>query len=165
MRQVLAGVASLICVRGWRSAWRVGLWLAYFVWLVMARYVTSCGGATISSYELPSTAVAVGSRTGVAYTTGGGFSKVFERPSYQAAAVQQYLARHAASLPPISLFNVSTRAYPDVSLLGYNLLSFYANQNWINPFPGGGTRWVCVRGFDVGGSRASPCTYTALRRL
>ena len=40
------------------------------------------------------------------------------------------------------MFNASGRAFPDVATLGYNMLSFYANQNWINPFPGGGTSFA-----------------------
>ena len=83
-------------------------------------YVTSCGGATISSYSLPNTAVAVGTRTGVAYTTGGGFSAVFPRPSYQDAAVTEYLTKHSSVLPPSSMFNSSCRAFPDVATLGYD---------------------------------------------
>jgi len=91
------------------------------------------------------------------FLAGGGFSNVFPRPSYQDRAVKAYLQSNATShLPPSSLFNASGRAFPDVSLLGYNLLTFYANQNWINPFPGGGTRsdgctalCSCMHGTDT----------------
>lgn len=84
--------------------------------------------ARFSSYDLPSTAVAVGTRTGVAYTTGGGFSGVFPRPGYQDAAVEAYLTEHKSTLPPAHMFNASNRAFPDVSILGYNLLTFYYGQ-------------------------------------
>lgn len=75
--------------------------------------------------------------------SGGGFSNVFAQPSYQTAAVANYLATAPKSaLPPASMFNASGRAFPDVATLGYNMLSFYAGQNWINPFPGGGTSFA-----------------------
>lgn len=48
--------------------------------------------------------------------SGGGFSSVFPRPRWQAAAVDAYVAR--ATMPNASLFNGSGRAVPDVSALG-----------------------------------------------
>merc|ERR1712046_527741 len=55
---------------------------------------------------------------GTLITTGGGFSDVESRPSWQDSAVKRYMA--ATTLPPASLWNSSGRAYPDVSLAGYH---------------------------------------------
>ena len=58
-------------------------------------------------------------------TTGGGFSFVFGRPAWQAAAVTNYLKVYCAAgnannckLPAASAYNASGRAYPDVSAFG-----------------------------------------------
>jgi len=45
----------------------------------------------------------------------GGFSNTFARPSYQVAAVQQYLETAKSSLPDSALWNQTGRAFPDVS--------------------------------------------------
>ena len=50
---------------------------------------------------------------------GVGFSLVEAQPSYQAAAVQAYLASGVA-LPPATKFNAKGRGYPDVSAIGQN---------------------------------------------
>lgn len=47
--------------------------------------------------------------------TGGGFSNVFPRPSYQATAVSEFLNTIPSNFTGI--FNSSGRAYPDVSTL------------------------------------------------
>merc|ERR1711907_701443 len=54
--------------------------------------------------------------------SGGGFSNVFSRPSYQDSAVDAYLKQ--PFLPSHSKFNVSSRAYPDVAALatGYMII-------------------------------------------
>lgn len=49
---------------------------------------------------------------------GGGFSNTFPIPPYQATAVASYLSKAAGSLPPQNKWNVTGRAYPDVSALG-----------------------------------------------
>lgn len=51
---------------------------------------------------------------------GGGFSDEFTQPSWQAEAVNGYLASAAAAgvLPDSSLFNAAGRGYPDVAALG-----------------------------------------------
>lgn len=49
----------------------------------------------------------------------GGFSNLFAMPSYQTAAVNNYLKTYAGSLPPSSYYNTTgTRAAPDVSANG-----------------------------------------------
>lgn len=65
---------------------------------------------------------AVGSRTGLSPEIGaglssGGFSHRWVRPSWQAAAVQDYLST-AANLPVAYRYNSSGRAFPDVSAQG-----------------------------------------------
>jgi tripeptidyl-peptidase I len=51
----------------------------------------------------------------VASLSGGGFSNYFGRPTYQAAAVENYLTEMKAKLPPQAKWNATGRAYPDVS--------------------------------------------------
>jgi len=57
---------------------------------------------------------------GIYWTTGGGFSNIFPTPSYQQAAVSNYLS--TAQLPPSAWFNSTGRAYPDVSAVGHYLV-------------------------------------------
>ncbi len=47
--------------------------------------------------------------------SGGGFSTMFAQPSWQQAAVSNYLSSNSKSLPPSSYWNATGRAYPDVS--------------------------------------------------
>ncbi|KAF7187867.1 Aorsin, partial [Pseudocercospora fuligena] len=54
------------------------------------------------------------------FWSGGGFSNIHGRPSFQAQAVSQYLAKHDPHYP-LGTFNASGRAYPDVALLGANV--------------------------------------------
>ncbi|OAA56920.1 Peptidase S8/S53, subtilisin/kexin/sedolisin [Cordyceps fumosorosea ARSEF 2679] len=67
---------------------------------------------------------AVGATTGVAAAesamelSGGGFSEYFERPKWQAAAVEGYLAKHGAQRK--GLYNEKGRGIPDVAALGQN---------------------------------------------
>jgi len=68
---------------------------------------------------------AVAANNGMSWTTGGGFSNLVPRPSWQNKAVQQYLNTPGV-LPPASMFNASGRAYPDVSANGHNLLVMIA---------------------------------------
>ncbi|KAJ3820946.1 peptidase S8/S53 domain-containing protein [Lentinula raphanica] len=68
---------------------------------------------------------AVGATTGIApevavneFPSGGGFSRLFAQPSYQASAVSGYLAKIGST--NAGLFNASGRAYPDVAAQGEN---------------------------------------------
>lgn len=56
----------------------------------------------------------------------GGFSNIFPRPAYQDAAVNAYLA--TLSEEYTGLFNLSGRAYPDVSTQGSQFLVNVAGQ-------------------------------------
>ncbi|CEO98853.1 hypothetical protein PBRA_006967 [Plasmodiophora brassicae] len=61
--------------------------------------------------------VSCSSQTGGIITSGGGFSTLFAQPSYQKQAVQAFLNKvPAAAQSPVA----SGRAYPDVSLMGFN---------------------------------------------
>lgn len=62
------------------------------------------------------------------FTTGGGFSVVEPQPSYQATAVNAYLASGVA-LPPATKFNSKGRGYPDVASIGQN------NVRYLPPWP------------------------------
>lgn len=57
---------------------------------------------------------------------GGGFSNYFPAPVWQSDAVAKYLNSGAA--PPLSMFNISNRAYPDISLAGHNFLVLVEGQ-------------------------------------
>lgn len=68
--------------------------------------------------------VPTGVNYGTPWTTGGGFSNTSLQPSYQADFVKQYLLtlNEYGMLPPPGYFNILGRAYPDVSMVGHNLL-------------------------------------------
>lgn len=70
-------------------------------------YVTTVGG----TYK---TAPEVAALDG-GFTSGGGFSDYFARPSYQDAAVSAYLSANNAFPKYAGLFNTSGRAYPDIA--------------------------------------------------
>jgi len=53
-------------------------------------------------------------------SSGGGFSNYFPMPEYQFEAVKQYWSND--NLPATSFYNVTGRAYPDISALGVNYL-------------------------------------------
>ncbi|KAH9912155.1 subtilisin-like protein [Epithele typhae] len=79
-------------------------------------YVTSVGATQVvpgNSVRDPESAVFQ------RFPSGGGFSNVFPVPSFQKAAVANYLAHHVPSLPA-GVFNASGRAFPDVSANGLN---------------------------------------------
>ncbi|KAG9949310.1 aorsin, partial [Aureobasidium melanogenum] len=70
------------------------------------------------------------------FGSGGGFSNIFEIPSYQAAAVSNYLTNHPPPYTSYSttddadigagggIYNRNGRGYPDVSAIGDNVLIF-----------------------------------------
>lgn len=76
-------------------------------------YVTTIGGTSFKNpFKITSEITD--------YISGGGFSNVFKMPDYQASAVEGYLKTEAATLPPLSYFNTSGRAYPDMAALSDN---------------------------------------------
>jgi len=66
-------------------------------------WVTTVGGTTGNTPE------------SAAAFSGGGFSEVFGRPSYQNATVSTWLSIDKTHIPVVPYFNSSGRAYPDVS--------------------------------------------------
>lgn len=68
------------------------------------------------------------------FSSSGGFSNHFSRPSYQVAAVDGYLDRYVPGYPyyegdvdvntTIGLYNRAGRGYPDVSANGANLRAY-----------------------------------------
>eukprot|EP00297_Palpitomonas_bilix_P005380 CAMPEP_0113896130 /NCGR_PEP_ID=MMETSP0780_2-20120614/17809_1 /TAXON_ID=652834 /ORGANISM="Palpitomonas bilix" /LENGTH=816 /DNA_ID=CAMNT_0000887161 /DNA_START=63 /DNA_END=2513 /DNA_ORIENTATION=- /assembly_acc=CAM_ASM_000599 len=72
------------------------------------------------------------SRTSGLITAGGGFSDVFERPSYQNTAVEEYFRLTNSSAvydsPPTSKFNSTGRAYPDIAAIANNYLIVLAGK-------------------------------------
>ncbi|KAI1796864.1 subtilisin-like protein [Ganoderma leucocontextum] len=77
-------------------------------------YVTTVGatqvanGSTVRDPEVATTT----------FASGGGFSNVFPRPSWQDKQVADYLSQHGPAYAP-GVFNRSGRAYPDVSANGH----------------------------------------------
>jgi tripeptidyl-peptidase-1 len=53
------------------------------------------------------------------FSSGGGFSTITARPSWQDSVVKKYLTNSSA-IPPTTDFNTSGRAIPDVAALGHN---------------------------------------------
>jgi len=78
-------------------------------------FVTAVGGTALEGW-LETGAEIVNS------LSGGGFSDFFARPTYQNAAVAQYLTSMKASLPNQSLWNNTGRGFPDVAALSANFV-------------------------------------------
>lgn len=66
-----------------------------------------------------------------AYYSGGGFSNVFELPSYQEDAVKNYLKKYAPHYGP-NVYNDTgrSRAYPDVAAIGLNVATVFAGNTY-----------------------------------
>ncbi|XP_006885517.1 PREDICTED: tripeptidyl-peptidase 1 [Elephantulus edwardii] len=89
-------------------------------------YVTTVGGTSFQNPFRVTNEI-------VDYISGGGFSNVFPRPSYQEEAVARFLSS-SPHLPPSSYFNASGRAYPDVAALsdGYWVVSNGIPTPWVS---------------------------------
>eukprot|EP01101_Sappina_pedata_P004078 TRINITY_DN1672_c0_g1_i1.p1 TRINITY_DN1672_c0_g1~~TRINITY_DN1672_c0_g1_i1.p1 ORF type:complete len:725 (+),score=304.26 TRINITY_DN1672_c0_g1_i1:48-2222(+) len=107
-------------------------------WPSQSPYVTAVGTTFITPFALPIcyrpqaqggidcqnnplSEASVSLDAGFAWTTGGGFSNVASRPSYQSSFVDSYL-QHSDSIPPSAMFNASGRAYPDFATVGHNIM-------------------------------------------
>ncbi|KAL3420026.1 Tripeptidyl-peptidase sed4 [Phlyctema vagabunda] len=73
-------------------------------------WVTTVGGTTSNSPEQAWSG------------SGGGFSEIFGRPSYQSAAVTKWLSSDTTHAGVTSYFNSSGRAYPDVAAQATNFV-------------------------------------------
>jgi tripeptidyl-peptidase-1 len=87
-------------------------------------YVTAVGAT--QGPESGKTEVVCSSKTGGVITSGGGFSDVFSRPSYQDDAVASYF--NGVTVAPKSGYNSNGRGYPDVAVLGYNYVLAIGGQ-------------------------------------
>lgn len=76
-------------------------------------FVTTIGGTVFDNpFEI------VGENTD--FISGGGFSTVFERPSYQDAAVNKFLSTAGKALPDAHYYNPGGRGFPDLAALSDN---------------------------------------------
>lgn len=80
-------------------------------------YVTTVGGTRNVNPEI----VAHNPRN--RYTSGGGFSNYFRRPSYQHAVVPQYVKSLNSTFD--GLYNKAGRGYPDIAAQGYHYLTVW----------------------------------------
>ncbi|KAK3935714.1 subtilisin-like protein [Diplogelasinospora grovesii] len=62
------------------------------------------------------------------YYSGGGFSNIFETPSWQKDAVRGYLRNHDPGYKSPEIYNRSGRAYPDVAAMGLNVTTVWLNK-------------------------------------
>jgi subtilase family serine protease len=111
-------------------------------------WVTSVGATQFIGSSAPYSEVAASilNNPPALITTGGGFSTLQSRPSWQDSVVSNYLA--TATLPPSTVFNSAGRAYPDVSFNGHNYV-VYLNLN------GGGNCNPYCNSTEVDGTSAS----------
>jgi len=89
-------------------------------WPTSSPYVLSVGAT--QGPESNSAEVVCSSKTGGVISSGGGFSNFYTQPSWQTDAVNGYLsyiAKNPASAPSAG-YTKTGRAYPDISVLGYN---------------------------------------------
>jgi tripeptidyl-peptidase I len=94
-------------------------------------YITAVGATQLAGKTLSDGEVAVAqpdvNNTYLDFYSGGGFSDVFARPSWQESQVKNYLDNYAPNYPQ-STFNRTGRGFPDVSALGLNLTTVYLGQ-------------------------------------
>jgi len=82
-------------------------------------------------------------------SSGGGFSILQSRPSWQDATISNYLAT-STNLPPTSLFNTNGRAYPDITFNGHYYIIYD------NPTGADGCTPSCNQTIVDGTSASSP---------
>jgi len=83
-------------------------------------YVTSLGATRIAGVSNGNY-----SEVGIDFSSGG-FSNYFSQPSFQSSAISTFL--NGPSVPSRSLFNVSGRAFPDISCVGNNFQVYIGGQ-------------------------------------
>lgn len=82
-----------------------------------ATHVTAVGATMGPESNLLETACT--SDRGGGITSGGGFSGIFSRPTWQDQDVTNYF-NSAPNMPPTTMFNSTMRGYPDVATMGHN---------------------------------------------
>jgi len=103
-------------------------------------YVTSVGATQLapsstaagcydknSKYTCPVTEIVCSPATGASISSGGGFSNLFDIPSYQSSVVSTYL-NSLSSSDKQQGFNTSGRGYPDISALGHDVPIIHGGQ-------------------------------------
>ncbi|KAI3334490.1 peptidase S8/S53 domain-containing protein [Ustulina deusta] len=97
-------------------------------------YITAVGATTLIGNDTDSGERAV-SRPGTgpanAYYSGGGFSNYFAVPSYQAAAVSNFMKHHAPKYGP-NVYNDTgkARGFPDVAAIGLNVATVWNGSTY-----------------------------------
>ncbi|KAJ1424378.1 peptidase S8/S53 domain-containing protein [Ochromonadaceae sp. CCMP2298] len=81
-------------------------------------YVTAVGAT--QGPESGTAEIACTSDAGGVITTGGGFSTLFDAPTYQKAAVAGYFAGLGSKETPVSGYVATGRGYPDIAMAGLN---------------------------------------------
>lgn len=113
-------------------------------WPASSPYVTAVGATYADSAATGETSVSF---------SGGGFSDYFATPTWQKAAVSNYLV-NGTGLPKKSFYNASGRGFPDVSALGTNFKVYGPDQFGI-------TTWSPVSGTSC----ASPTFAAVVTRV
>eukprot|EP00608_Synchroma_pusillum_P002961 CAMPEP_0198419158 /NCGR_PEP_ID=MMETSP1452-20131203/14_1 /TAXON_ID=1181717 /ORGANISM="Synchroma pusillum, Strain CCMP3072" /LENGTH=561 /DNA_ID=CAMNT_0044139281 /DNA_START=57 /DNA_END=1742 /DNA_ORIENTATION=- len=98
-------------------------------WPATSPYVVAVGAT--QGAESGKTESVCMSDTGGVITSGGGFSSQFKALSYQNAAVSAYFDELSRSEQPASGYDASNRAYPDVSMAGYNYEVTIAGKTYL----------------------------------
>ncbi|KAF2155404.1 subtilisin-like protein [Myriangium duriaei CBS 260.36] len=98
-------------------------------------YITAVGATQLKTKDIKDGEVAVSgpdkANPLLDFYSGGGFSDIFEMPSYQASAVTNYLNKYAPKYGP-AVYNTSgcARGFPDVSAAGLNLTTVYLGKTY-----------------------------------
>jgi len=96
-------------------------------------YVTAVGATQGPEAQPVAPEVGCSSSSNGLITSGGGFSSVWNTPSYQSKVVGQYLSMSNATgeMPPSSAYAANGRGYPDVAVLGHNYYITAGGQSLI----------------------------------
>lgn len=105
-------------VGGWLVRQNIS-YCGYFpMWPATSPYVTAVGGTQGPESNQPD--VGCSSKTGGVITSGGGFSNLYPTPTWQYGPVLGSYFSEINLNEPEGDFNVSGRAYPDISAMAYN---------------------------------------------
>lgn len=119
-------------VAGWLARGNYSACGYFPMWPATSPYVTAVGGTQGPESGQPD--VGCSSDTGGVITSGGGFSNVYPTPLWQYGPVLGDYFDEIALIEPVAGFNLTGRAYPDVSAMAYN----YAILD--------GSEWILVSG-------------------
>ena len=91
-------------------------------WCGMSDTTIPAGYTYTSGFSTPFklACITAGSEVAVAgnFRSGGGFSRYYSQPTYQASAVNAYLGLTSITFPPASYYNKLMRGVPDVAMYG-----------------------------------------------